>query len=123
MVILKNGRYDNAPLDVVTATKKFVDAFRAKYNQDPDTASSSAYNAVLVVIAGLEATGGDTDPQKFMDAMLSTNIELTDGPVRFDKEKKSAIKNINIVKLEKVDKDYLFTAPIFTYKDVPPEGL
>ncbi|HBB91448.1 MAG: phosphofructokinase [Bacteroidetes bacterium GWF2_49_14] len=40
LVILKNGRYDNAPLDVVTATKKFVDIdkhynidrLRPKYN-------------------------------------------------------------------------------------------
>ncbi|MCK9326834.1 MAG: ATP-dependent 6-phosphofructokinase [Bacteroidales bacterium] len=40
LVILKNGRYDNAPLDVVTATKKFVDVekhynierLRPKYN-------------------------------------------------------------------------------------------
>lgn len=28
LVILKNGRYDNAPLDVVTASKKFVDVKR-----------------------------------------------------------------------------------------------
>lgn len=40
LVILKNGRYDNAPLDVVTASKKFVDVdryynterLRPKYN-------------------------------------------------------------------------------------------
>jgi len=112
-----------SPFFPFASTKKFVDAFRAKNNQYPDSASSSAYNAVIIIIAGLEATGGDTDPQKFMDAMLSTNIELVDGPTRFDKEKKSAIKDVNVSKLEKVDKNYLFTAPIFTYKDVPPEGL
>jgi 6-phosphofructokinase 1 len=33
LVILKNGRYDNAPLDVVTATKKFVD-IEKHYNTD-----------------------------------------------------------------------------------------
>lgn len=33
LVILKNGRYDNAPLDVVTASKKFVDIDR-HYNTD-----------------------------------------------------------------------------------------
>ena len=40
LVILKNGRYDNAPLDVVTASKKFVEVeryynterLRPKYN-------------------------------------------------------------------------------------------
>ncbi len=33
LVILKNGRYDNAPLDVVTATKKFVD-IKQHYNTE-----------------------------------------------------------------------------------------
>ena len=33
LVILKNGRYDNAPLDVVTSTKKFVNVER-HYNAD-----------------------------------------------------------------------------------------
>ncbi len=28
LVVLKNGRYDNMPLDVVTATKKLVDVNR-----------------------------------------------------------------------------------------------
>jgi len=27
-VVLRNGRYDNAPLDVVTSTKKLVDVHR-----------------------------------------------------------------------------------------------
>ena len=33
LVILKNGRYDNAPLDVVTSTKKIVD-INKHYNTD-----------------------------------------------------------------------------------------
>jgi ABC-type branched-subunit amino acid transport system substrate-binding protein len=77
----------------------------------------------LVIKAALEATGGDTTPKKFMDAMLSTAINTTEGPVRFDKEKKSAIKNVTISKLVKMGNEYVFSAPIFIYKDVPPEGL
>jgi len=33
LVVLKNGRYDNVPLDVITATKKFVDV-KQFYNTD-----------------------------------------------------------------------------------------
>ncbi len=33
LVILKNGRYDNAPIDVVTSSKKFVDVNR-HYNTE-----------------------------------------------------------------------------------------
>jgi 6-phosphofructokinase 1 len=33
LVVLKNGRYDNVPIDVVTSTKKFVNVERY-YNKD-----------------------------------------------------------------------------------------
>ena len=103
--------------------KKFVEAYQKKYNRSPDNAESSAYCAALVIKAALEATGGDTTPQKLMAAMLATAITTTEGPVRFDKEKKSAIKNVAISKLEKVGKEFMFSAPIFVYKDVSPEGF
>ena len=103
--------------------KKFIEAYQKKYNRPPDNAESTAFNAALVIQAALEATGGDTTPQKFMDAMLATTITSTEGPVRFDKKKKSSIRNVGISKLEKRGKSIVFSAPIFIYKDVPPEGL
>ncbi|MEJ2596627.1 MAG: phosphofructokinase, partial [bacterium] len=33
LVVLRNGRYDNAPVDVVTSTKKLVD-IKKHYNTD-----------------------------------------------------------------------------------------
>ena len=103
--------------------KKFIEAYQKKYNMPPDNAESTAFNAALVILAALEATGGDTTPQKLMDAMLATTITTTEGPVRFDKNKKSPIMNVSISKLEKGGKGLEFSAPIFVYKDVPPEGL
>jgi len=112
-----------SPLFDNEVNKKFVEAYKNKYNRPPDNAESSAYCAALVIKAALEATGGDTRPQKLMDAMLATKITTTEGPVRFEKEKKSAIKNVAISKVEKIGNEYVFSAPIFIYKDVPPEGL
>jgi len=103
--------------------KSFVEAYMKKYNMPPSNAESTAYNAALVIQAALEATGGDTTPQKFMDAMLATTITTTEGPIRFDKKKKSSIRNVAISKLEKRGKHYVFSTPIFVYKDVLPEGL
>jgi branched-chain amino acid transport system substrate-binding protein len=103
--------------------KKFVDAYKAKYNQNPDTAIASSYNAVLVILDAIQATGGDTTPQKLMDAMLASKVAICDGNAKFDKEKKTAIKDILVSKLQKVGNEYLFSAPIFIFKDVPPEGL
>jgi branched-chain amino acid transport system substrate-binding protein len=105
------------------ANKKFVEAYKAKYKETPDTAISSAYNAVLVILDALKATNGDTTPQKLMDAMLASSVPLVDGPAKFDKVKKTAIKDISVSKLQKIEKEFLFSAPIFTFKDVPPEGL
>ena len=33
LVVLKNGRYDNVPIDIVTSTKKFVNVEK-HYNTD-----------------------------------------------------------------------------------------
>lgn len=112
-----------SPLFDNEVNKKFIEAYKNKYNRPPDNAESSAYCAALVIKAALEATRGDTTPKKLMDAMLATAITTTEGPVRFDKEKKSAIKNVAISKLVKMGNEYVFSAPIFVYKDVPPEGF
>jgi branched-chain amino acid transport system substrate-binding protein len=111
------------PLFDNPVNKIFVDAYKAKYNVNPDTAIASAYNAVLVILDAIKATGGDTTPQKLMDAMLASSVPVLDGSAKFDKAKKTAIKDIAISKLQKLDKEFLFSAPIFTFKDVPPEGL
>ena len=115
---------DYTPLFENPGNKKFVEAYKAKHNVNPDTAISNAYNAGLVLLAGLEATKGDTTPQKLMDAMLALNFDgARGGNIRFDKEKKSAFLDVGIMKLQKLDKEYLLSLPIFVYKDVPPEGL
>ena len=112
-----------SPLFDNEANKVFVEAYKKKYNSLPDNAESASYNAGLVIIAALKTTNGDTDPQKLMDAMLATNITTTEGPLVFDKNKKSAIKNVAVSKLIKEGDKFLFSAPIFTYTNVPPEGL
>ncbi len=111
------------PLFEYPANKKFVNAFKAKYNANPDLASATAYNAGLVLLAGLEATKGDTTPQKLMDAMLALNFESVTGTLQFDKQKKAPLLDVGILKLQKVDNAYVFSTPIMTYKAVPPEGL
>jgi branched-chain amino acid transport system substrate-binding protein len=111
------------PLFDNPTNKKFVDAYKAKYNIPPDLAAASAYNAGLVLLAGLDITKGDTTPQKLMDAMVNLNMETIWGNLRFDKQKKAAMMDVGVLKLQKEGPAYIFSTPIFTYKDVPPEGL
>jgi branched-chain amino acid transport system substrate-binding protein len=105
------------------ANKKFVEAFKKKYNSIPDAAENGAYCGVQLIKAALEATGGDTTPRKFMDAMLAATPSFTMGTGRYDKEKQSLIRDVPIAKIEKFGPIYGFGAPIFWYKNVPPEGL
>jgi len=58
-----------------------------------------------------------------MAAMLATAITTTEGPVRFDKEKKSAIKNVAISKLEKVAKNLCFQPQFLSIRTFPPKVL
>ena len=44
--------------------RKFVKAFRAKYNETPEDTETGPYQAIQVLLAALEATGGDTNPKK-----------------------------------------------------------
>ncbi len=54
LVILKNGRYDNAPIDVVTASKKFVDVPK-HYNTDRMRPKYNAFDfKPLFIMTGTE---------------------------------------------------------------------
>ena len=103
--------------------RKFLDAYIKKYGKMPDDAEAYTYSAALIIKAALEATKGDTTPEILMDAMLATNIITPEGHIHFDKNKKSAIKNVAISKLVKKGHEYVFSAPIYIYTDVPPEGI
>jgi ABC-type branched-subunit amino acid transport system substrate-binding protein len=103
--------------------KKFVEAYRKKFNSVPDSAENGAFCGVQLIKAALEATGGDTTPRKFMDAMLAATPLFTSGTVRYDKEKQCLIKDVPIAKVEQIRNIYAFGSPIFWYKDVGPDGL
>jgi len=50
------------------------------------------------------------------------NIETVSGPIKFDKETKCAIQDVGISELQKSGNNYVFSKPIYSYKDVPPQG-
>jgi branched-chain amino acid transport system substrate-binding protein len=102
--------------------KRFLEICKTKLNTVPDENESGPYSGALMLLAALKATNGDTTPAKLKQAILDLNIEVPDGPVKFDKEKMSAIRNIYIGKFEKVGSQTVQT-PLFTYKEVPATGF
>jgi branched-chain amino acid transport system substrate-binding protein len=102
--------------------KKFVANFIKRFQNTPEETESGPYTGALLVLAALKATNGDTTPAKLKQAILDLQIEGPEGPIRFDKEKMSAIRNMYISTIEKVGNDIVWK-PIYTYKDVPPLGF
>ncbi len=104
------------------ANKKFLDAFRKRFNYTPDDSETGPYQGALIAMAALKATNGDTTPAKLREAILNVQIEGPEGPFHFDKEKMSSIKTIYICKVDKLGKEFAL-APVATYSNVPPLGF
>jgi branched-chain amino acid transport system substrate-binding protein len=65
--------------------KAFVEAYRAKYNTNPDTFAAQAYAAVYVFADALKRAGGADDPVKLRDAIAATkDLDTSLGKISFD---------------------------------------
>ncbi len=65
--------------------KKFVAAFRAKYNIDPSLPSVNAYDAAKVILAAISSVKGNlSDKDKFLAAISKISLNSPRGTIRFD---------------------------------------
>jgi branched-chain amino acid transport system substrate-binding protein len=73
-----NVDFDNA------SSKRFVEAFRAKYNRTPTYYASQGYDTALAIAAALKGTSGSvSNTEAFRTEMLKANFEATRGKFRF----------------------------------------
>ncbi|WP_237213526.1 ABC transporter substrate-binding protein [Falsiroseomonas oryziterrae] len=72
-----NTDFDNAP------SRRFVEAFRARYNRVPTYYAQQGYDTALAIGAALRQTRGSIDPAAFRTAMLRADFESTRGRFRF----------------------------------------
>jgi branched-chain amino acid transport system substrate-binding protein len=67
------------------ANKKFVAAYRAKYNADPALPSNNGYDAAKVILAAAESLQGDlSDKEKLLAALSKVKLNTARGPIFFD---------------------------------------
>ena len=85
----------------IPANQKFVAAFQKKYGHDPCEWDVIGYDAASVAVAALEATGGDTAPEKLRDAIQNVKITLPTGPFSFSPSR-YGIRTIYMLKAEMV---------------------
>ena len=65
--------------------KKFVAAYRAKYNTDPALPSVNAYDAAKIILAAATSVKGNlSDKDKFLAAISKVTMNSPRGPIRFD---------------------------------------
>lgn len=102
--------------------KEFVEFFQEKYGYLPDDTDTTPYDGGLIILKALEATGGDTTPEKLRDAILGLDFMATQGRVIFDKELQCRIRNVYVCEVAEVEGKYLWK-DIYTYEDVPPAGF
>jgi branched-chain amino acid transport system substrate-binding protein len=65
--------------------KKFVAAYRAKFNADPALPSVNAYDAAKIILAAASSVQGNlSDKDKFLAAISKISLNSPRGPIRFD---------------------------------------
>jgi branched-chain amino acid transport system substrate-binding protein len=103
------------------ANKKFVAGLKEMYGEDisVDAWTLGGYEAASVILAALKATGGDTTPEKFRQAILNVNIETPSTKSLTFRPDGWGSKDMNIFEIQKVDGQYRWM-PIYTYSGVDP---
>jgi branched-chain amino acid transport system substrate-binding protein len=97
------GGYNSQPYQYTLDTprnRKFVQAFRAKYNRDPGAPVAFTYTA-LAAIEQAAKGGAIDDSARFTDALRKMDLEAPQGRVRFDKFQ-NIVTDIHISRIDKV---------------------
>ncbi|MGQ9675221.1 MAG: ABC transporter substrate-binding protein, partial [Chloroflexota bacterium] len=94
--------------------KKFVQGITPKINKlFPSGAEVKTYTLGKVMLAALQATGGDESYDKLWPAITSLKLNAPEGPVSFSPDG-VAITNMYVTQAEKKDGKYVLSAPLFT---------
>lgn len=111
------GNMDYSSKIKTDINKKFVQAFREKYERAPTSQDMYAYLPARVIIETLKATDGDTLPVKLHRAMLDLEIETAKGPFRFDPSG-IGVGTMYVIKVDRVAGEWVFPV-LGSYETVP----
>ncbi len=104
------------------ANKKFVAGIMAKTGKVPSSSEQNAYTLTKIILAGLEATGGDDNFDKLWSAILSLKLDTPAGPVHFTPEG-VAVCPAYVTQAELKDGEYVLSAPLYTEENVTDPTL
>ena len=102
----------------IPETKQFVEDFEAATGKIASYYAAANYAAMQWVVATLEQTGGEFNPELFLETMKGDMVVNTPfGPQELD-EFGSPILNVYIREVVERDDGKLWNVPIFTYEGV-----
>ena len=96
--------------------KKFVNDFQKKYGRDPGAFDAMGHEMASVALAGIEATGGDTTPEKLKKTILGLKLEVVGGPLKFQPEG-FGIRNAYMCEVKRVGDKYRWVVD-YVYPDL-----
>jgi branched-chain amino acid transport system substrate-binding protein len=104
------GGYNSQPYQYTLDTprnKKFVQAFKAKFNRDPGAPAAFTYSALLAIDQAAKAVGGKAeDTPKFLEALRKMDLEAPQGRIRFDRLQ-NVVTDIHISRIDKVGNQFV----------------
>lgn len=105
-----NGYYSNhyATDSTAPAVQKFVSAFKAKYNKEPNSFAALGYDCVYMLRDAI-VKAGSVDATAVRDALKTTNSDYVTGRLTFD-EKRNPIKSAVMIEIVKGSDGKLTTA-------------
>jgi branched-chain amino acid transport system substrate-binding protein len=100
--------------------ERAVKKYKAKHGvPPPDSMMVGGYMNAFVLLKGLEATRGDTNPDKLRKAILALKLKDTPiGPLSFTPQG-AGIFNVYVVKVAKLGGEYVWDV-VHTYPDTQP---
>jgi branched-chain amino acid transport system substrate-binding protein len=97
----------------------FVKAYKAASGGGrPDFVAVHTYDAMHLVYAALEKTGGDANGDKLIAAMKGMSFESPRGPITIDPETRDIIQNIYIREVKRGDDGELYNVELETFENV-----
>jgi branched-chain amino acid transport system substrate-binding protein len=83
--------------------KAFVAAYRREYDHRPSFHAAAGYDAMHLVYAALNKTGGDSNGDVLIEAMKGMKWESPRGPISIDPLTRDIVQNEYIRKVEKLN--------------------
>ena len=93
-----------AGIPVQAANRKFLDAYKARFNAEPIQYSPFTYDSTKLLIAAMQKANS-TDPAKYLPALVSINYNGATGRIEFDEkgDRKDAEMTIFIMKSGRIE--------------------